>query len=93
MGDDDFVFVHLDDTVCRICVCVIRNEYSGVHQDKLYFECELSIYIILIKFESLSVCLSVCVLRNSSYTFKVRITDDTSKDFFDPRECFRRIYF
>ena len=47
-----------------------------------------SIYIILIKFESLSVCLSVCVLLNSSYTFDVRITNDTSKDSLDPRECF-----
>ena len=36
----------------------------------------LSIYIILIKFESLCVCPSVC-LSDYSYTFEIRITNDT----------------
>ena len=48
-------------------------------------------YIILIKFESLFVC--VYVSDYSSYTFEVRTTNDISKSFLDPEECFIRIYY
>ena len=51
----------------------------------------LSIYIILMKFESLSVCFSV---RYEPPTLlSVRITNDTSKEFLSPEKCFTRIYF
>ena len=44
-------------------------------------------HIILIKFESLCVCMFVCVLGNSSYSVEIRITNDSPKDFLELEEC------
>ena len=51
----------------------------------------LSIYIILIKFKSLSVCLSVCFETPPALFNKIRITNDTSKEFLSPEKYFTRI--